>query len=149
MTSLKDRVAIVTGASGGFGRAIALKLAQSEAAVALVDLRAPIETATMAGSSAIAFAGDVSVDATRARLGEEIDRTFGRADIVVNNAAVFPRGSIDDVDFDAWRRAFAVNLDAHFHIAKHFVPRMRKNGYGRFIAISSNSIGTPEQGLSA
>jgi NAD(P)-dependent dehydrogenase (short-subunit alcohol dehydrogenase family) len=89
MTSLKDRVAIVTGASGGFGRAIALKLAQSEAAVALVDLRAPIETATMAGSSAIAFAGDVSVDATRARLGEEIDRTFGRADIVVNNAVAF------------------------------------------------------------
>jgi NAD(P)-dependent dehydrogenase (short-subunit alcohol dehydrogenase family) len=53
------------------------------------------------------------------------------------------------LDFDAWRRGFAVNLDAQFHSAKHFVPRMRRNGYGRFIAISSNSIGTAEQGLSA
>jgi len=149
MTSLEGKVAIITGAGRGIGRAIAVKLAQCGADVALVDLEAPIESAALAGPSAIAFAGDVSSEAAWARLGEEIDRTFGRADIIVNNAAFFPRGSIDQVNFDAWRRGFAVNLDAHFHSAKHFIPRMRKNGYGRFIAISSNSIGTPEQGLSA
>ncbi len=149
MTSLEGKVAIITGAGRGIGRAIAAKLAQCGADVALVDLEAPIESAALAGPSAIAFAGDVSSEAAWARLGEEIDRTFGRADIIVNNAAFFPRGSIDQVNFDAWRRGFAVNLDAHFHSAKHFIPRMRKNGYGRFIAISSNSIGTPEQGLSA
>jgi len=149
MTSLEGKVAIITGAGRGIGRAIAAKLAQCGADVALVDLEAPIESAALAGPSAIAFAGDVSSEAAWARLGEEIDRTFGRADIIVNNAAFFPRGSIDQVNFDAWRRGFAVNLDEHVHSAKHFIPRMRKNGYGRFIAISSNSIGTPEQGLSA
>jgi NAD(P)-dependent dehydrogenase (short-subunit alcohol dehydrogenase family) len=82
-------------------------------------------------------------------LGEAIDRDFGRIDILVNNAAIFPRGSIEEMDFATWRRGFEVNLDAQFHSAKHFVPRMRRNGYGRFIAISSNSIGTAEQGLTA
>lgn len=149
MISLKGKVAIVTGAGRGIGRAIAVKLAQCGADVALVDLAAPTESAAMAGPSAVAFAGDVSSEVTWAKLGDVIDRTFNRLDIIVNNAAVFPRGLIDELGFDAWHQAFAVNLDAQFHSAKHFVPRMRKNGYGRFIAISSNSIGVAEQGLSA
>jgi NAD(P)-dependent dehydrogenase (short-subunit alcohol dehydrogenase family) len=149
VTSLKGKVAIVTGAGRGMGRAIAVRLAQCGADVALVDLEAPVESAALVGPSTIAFAGDVSSEAAWAKLGEAIDRTFGRADVIVNNAAVFPRGLIDELDFDAWRRGFAVNLDAQFLSAKHFVPRMRRNGYGRFIAISSNSIGTAEQGLSA
>ena len=149
MTSLKGKVAIVTGAGRGMGRAIAVRLAQCGADVALVDLAAPVESAALVGPSAIAFAGDVSSEAAWVELGEAIDRTFGRADVIVNNAAVFPRGPIGELDFDTWRRGFAVNLDAQFHSAKHFVPRMRRNGYGRFIAISSNSIGTAEQGLSA
>ncbi len=149
MTSLRGKVAIVTGAGRGIGRAIGVKLAQCGADVALVDLEAPLESAALAGPSAIPFAADVSSEAARSKLGEAIDRTFDRVDIIVNNAAVFPRGLIEELEFDAWRRGFAVNLDAQFHSAKHFVPRMRSNGYGRFIAISSNSIGTAEQGLSA
>jgi 3-oxoacyl-[acyl-carrier protein] reductase len=142
-------VAIVTGAGRGIGRAIAMKLAQCGADVVLVDLEAPTETAGLAGSSAVAFAGDVSIEATWAELGGVIDRTFNRLDIIVNNAAIFPRGFVEEMDLDTWRRAFAVNLEAQFHSVKHFAPRMRKNGYGRFIAISSNSIGVVEQGLSA
>ena len=149
MTSLRGKVAIVTGAGRGMGRAIAVRLAQCGADVGLVDLEAPVESAALAGPSAIAFSADVSTEAAWVKLGEAMDRTFDRVDIIVNNAAVFPRGPIEELDFSAWRRAFAVNLDAQFHSAKHFVPRMRRNGYGRFIAISSNSIGTAEQGLSA
>ena len=149
MTSLKGRVAIVTGAGRGMGRAIAIKLARSGADVALVDLEAPLETAELAGPSAIAFAADVSSETAWKNLGEAIDEEFGRADILINNAAIFPRGPIEEMDFATWRRGFEVNLDAHFQSAKHFVPRMRRNGYGRFIAISSNSIGTAEQGLTA
>jgi NAD(P)-dependent dehydrogenase (short-subunit alcohol dehydrogenase family) len=149
MTTLKGKVAVITGAGRGIGRAIAVELARRGADVALVDLEAPIETASLVSPSAIALAGDVSTEESWVKLGEHIDQTFGRADIVVNNAAYFPRGTIDELHFDAWRRGFAVNLDAQFHSAKHFVPRMRQNGYGRFIDISSNSIGTPEQGLSA
>jgi NAD(P)-dependent dehydrogenase (short-subunit alcohol dehydrogenase family) len=149
MTSLKGRVAIVTGAGRGIGRAIAIKLARSGADVALVDLEAPHKSAELAGRSAIAFAADVSSDTDWKTFAEEIDREFGRVDILVNNAAVFPRGPIEEMHFETWRRGFAVNVDAQFHSAKYLVPRMRKNGYGRFIAISSNSIGTPEQNLTA
>jgi NAD(P)-dependent dehydrogenase (short-subunit alcohol dehydrogenase family) len=146
---LEGRVAVVTGAARGIGRAIGIKLAQCGAFVALVDLNEPSESAALAGNSALAFAGDVSSEATWAKLTEAVEGAFGRLDIVVNNAAVFPRGVVEELDYDAWRRAFAVNLDAHFFSAKHCVPRMRKNGYGRFIAISSNSIGIAEQALSA
>ena len=149
MTSLIGKVAVVTGAGRGLGRAIALKLAQNGAKVALVDLELPLESAELAGPSVIPLAADVSSDAAWQKLGEEVDQEFGRVDIVVNNAAIFPRGPIEEMTFDAWRRGFAVNVDAHFHSARHFVPRMRRNGYGRFIAISSNSIGTAEQGLTA
>lgn len=149
MTSLKGKVALVTGAARGIGRAIAVKLAQCGADVVLVDLDIPAESAQLAGPAAMALAGDVSMESTWAKLGDAIDERFNRLDIVVNNAAAFPRGHIDELDFDAWRRGFAVNLDSHFFSAKHFVPRMRKNGYGRFIAISSNSIGIAEQALSA
>ena len=149
MNSLKGRVAVVTGAGRGMGRAIAIKLAQNGAKVALVDLDAPLQSAQAIGPSAIAFAADVSSEAAWKLLGDAIDQEFGRVDIVVNNAAVFPRGSIEGMDFAIWRRGFEVNVDAHFHSAKHLVPRMRRNGYGRFIAISSNSIGTVEQGLTA
>ncbi len=64
MTSLKGKVAIVTGAGRGIGRAIAVKLAQCGAEVVLVDLEAPAESAKLAGDSAMAFAGDVSIEAT-------------------------------------------------------------------------------------
>lgn len=149
MTTLKGRAAIVTGAGRGIGRAIAVKLAKSGADVALVDLDLPIESARLAGPTAVALAADVSSPEAWAMLGQEMDRRFGRADIIVNNAAVFPRGPIEEMDFETWRRGFAVNLDAQFHSVKHFAQRMRANRYGRFIAISSNSVGTAERGLSA
>jgi NAD(P)-dependent dehydrogenase (short-subunit alcohol dehydrogenase family) len=149
MSSLKGKVAIVTGAGRGIGRAIAVKLAQSGADVALVDLQSPEESARLAGASAKAFVADVSSDAAWAKLGEDIDRTFGRADIVVNNAFYMSRGTIEEIGLDGGRRTLEVNLNSQFLSARHFVPRMRRNRYGRFIAIASNSVGTPEQGLSA
>ena len=149
MTVLQDRVAIVTGARRGIGQAIAVKLASCGARVALVDLESPLETAALIGPTAISIVADVSRDSEWSRIGAQLDQQCGRADIVVNNAAFFSVGTIDDLAFDSWRRSFEVNLDAQFYSAKHFVPRMRKNHWGRFIAISSNSIGIAEQGLSA
>jgi NAD(P)-dependent dehydrogenase (short-subunit alcohol dehydrogenase family) len=142
------RVAIVTGAAHGIGQAIAIKLAERGALLVLVDIDDTDETAARIGSSVLRLSADVSKEADWHRIGGEVDRHFGRADIVVNNAAYYPYGLIDDLDYATWRKTLAVNLDAHFFSAKHFVPRMRLNHWGRFVGISSNSIGTPVQGLS-
>ncbi len=146
--SHEGRVAIVTGAAQGIGQAIAVKLAERGAKVVLVDLIEPAQTAGLIGGSTLSIKADVTSYAEWARIGEIVDRDFGKTDIVVNNAGIYPVAMIDDVDIDLWRRTFAVNLDAHFYSAKHFVPRMRKNGWGRFVNISSNSIGVVQAGLS-
>ena len=142
------RVAIVTGAAHGIGQAIAVKLAERGARLVLVDIDDTAETAARIGTEALSISADVSKDADWDRVGNEVDRHFGRADIVVNNAAYYPHGLIDDLDYATWRQTLAVNLDAHFLSAKHFVPRMRSHHWGRFVGISSNSIGTSVQGLS-
>jgi len=142
------RVAIVTGAAHGIGQAIAVKLAERGARLVLVDIDDTAETASRIVTEALSSTAGVSKDADWYRVGNEVDRHFGRADIVVNNAAYYPHGLIDDLDYATWRQTLAVNLDAHFLSAKHFVPRMRHNHWGRFVGISSNSIGTPVQGLS-
>jgi 3-oxoacyl-[acyl-carrier protein] reductase len=143
-----NRVAVVTGAGRGIGRAIALKLAERGMRLLLVDLDDPAETAEQIGKTASTLAADVSRDSEWQRIGATADKVFGRADIVVNNAGIYPMATIDDLTIEIWRKTLAVNLDAHFFSAKHFVPRMRKNQWGRFINISSNSIGVSQAGLS-
>lgn len=142
------RIAVVTGAAQGIGRAIAVQLAGRGAKVVLVDIRDPSETAALIGESARSVTADVSTDTGWHHIAEETDRAFGRADIVVNNAGIYPKAHIDDLTYETWRRTLAVNLDSHFFSAKHFVPRMRRNKWGRFVNISSNSIGIAITGRS-
>jgi 3-oxoacyl-[acyl-carrier protein] reductase len=146
--SHEGRVAIVTGAANGIGRAIALELGKRGARLVLIDLEDSADTAAKLDSHTLVLRADVPQDADWHRVAREVDARFGRCDIVVNNAAYMKDGTIDHLDYTTWRRAYAVNLDAHFLSAKHFVPRMRRNHWGRFVGISSNSIGTPMQGLS-
>jgi 3-oxoacyl-[acyl-carrier protein] reductase len=146
--SHEGRVAVVTGAARGIGRAIAAALAERGAQLVLVDLAEPAEAAAALGREALALAANVSEGRDWTRIADEVERRFGRADIVVNNAAYYPRAGIDDLDYETWRKTMAVNLDAHFHSARHFVPLMRRHRWGRFVGISSNSIGTAETGMS-
>jgi NAD(P)-dependent dehydrogenase (short-subunit alcohol dehydrogenase family) len=146
--SHEGRVALVTGSARGIGRAIAIKLAERGARLVLVDLDEPTGTAAEIGGAALAIAADISEAAMWDRIGEAVERRFGRADIVVNNAGIGSGVGIEDLEFDVWRRTMAVNLDAHFLSAKQFVPGMRKNGWGRIVSICSNSIGVVVPGLS-
>ena len=147
-SSSEGRVAVVTGAAQGIGRAIAVLLAQRGAEVVLVDLREAAETAALIGSKARTLVADVSQEEEWRRMAAEVDEVYGRADILVNNAGIFPLRTIDELDAEVWRKTFAVNVDAHFYSAKHIVPLMRRNKWGRFISISSNSIGYPIVGYS-
>ena len=123
-------------------------MAQRGAKLVLVDLEEPTETAGKIGGDVMALTADVSSPDHWKRIGEEVERHFGRADILVNNAGIGNVAMIDDLDIQTWRRTMSINLDAHFLSAKEFVPRMRMNGWGRIVGISSNSIGIAIPGMS-
>src|ERR1700760_212805 len=141
------RVAVVTGAGQGIGRAIALALAERGARVVATDLEHPRETARKIGPEAFALQLDVTREEDwRTVAGKAQD--LGDVDIVVNNAGYFPNRTIDDLDLATWRKTMATNLDSHFLSVKYFLPAMRKKKWGRFVGISSNMVGLAIPGMS-
>src|SRR5687767_13048803 len=104
-------VAVVTGAAQGIGRAVAETLAAEGYALVLCDLREPTETiaALPPGAEAVAAPGDVSDDAYAATLAETVRDTFGRADVLVNNAGISSIVPAEALEPDVWRRVLDVN----------------------------------------
>ncbi len=145
---LEGRVAVVTGAAQGIGRAIATKLAAQGADLVLVDQRVASETSASIGRPSLSLVVDVSSDEGWGRLAETVETRYRRVDIVVNNAAYYPMARIEDLSFEVWQRTLAVNLSACFLSAKHLLPSMRRRRWGRVVNISSNSIGTNSKGIS-
>src|ERR1700752_1717267 len=146
-TSHEGRVALVTGAAQGIGRAIALALAERGAQVIATDLTPPHETANKIGPTAEAFQLDVTNEEDWRSVSLK-SQEVGDVDIVVNNAAYFPNRSIDELDLPTWRKTMATNLDAHFLSVKYFLPAMRKKKWGRFVGISSNMVVLAIPGMS-
>ncbi len=144
----ENRVAVVTGAGRGIGAAIAKALAERGSKIVAVDLQPPATTVERIGPAAIGIAADVSNPDDWAKIAFAAEHNFGEVDIVVNNAAYYPNRSIQDLDLETWRRTLSVNLEAHFLSAKQFVPGMRRGKWGRFVGISSNSIGLTVKGMS-
>jgi 3-oxoacyl-[acyl-carrier protein] reductase len=141
------KVAIVTGAARGIGRAIALALARHGHDVAAVDLREPELAETTkaieaAGTEALPMVVDVSdYAAVRARVGD-IARRWGRIDVLVNNAAMLQPQRVLEITEAEWDRGMAVNLKSVFIWSQAAAPRMLENGGGRIINISSVSANT-------
>jgi pyridoxal 4-dehydrogenase len=143
---LEGRVAIVTGSAQGIGRAIATKLADEGAKVVIADLNeAGAQAAAAALPAAIGVRTDVSDEASVKAMVQAAVDTYGKLDILVNNAAIVPFTAWDDIDLAEWRRIMAVNLDGTFLTNRHASDEMRKAGYGRIVNIASNVIvaGTP------
>ncbi len=142
---LTDRVAIVTGAGQGIGKAIAEKLAEEGAKVVIADINGETAAATAAAIGGIAHQVDVSSESAVAGLIEATMARHGKIDVLVNDAAIVPFTAWDDIDFAEWRRIMSVNLDGTFLTCRAVYPHMRAAGYGRIVNICSNVIvaGTP------
>jgi len=134
MGKLDNRVAIVTGAAQGIGKAVADKLADEGATVVGVDVQ-----------PGVTKQADVSKEEDVKRFVDETVAEHGKLDVLVNVAAIVPFTPWDDVDFAEWRRIMAVNLDGTY-LTNHYASKpMRDVGYGRIVNIASNVIlaGTP------
>jgi pyridoxal 4-dehydrogenase len=145
---LEGRVAIVTGAAQGIGRAIAEKLKQEGAAIAAVDLNGD-GAATVANQlDGLAIQADISSEADAQRMAHETLARYGKIDVLVNAAAIVPFIAWDDVDFAYWRKIISVNLDGAYLVSRAVEGSMRDAGYGRIVHIASNAFmaGTPNMG---
>jgi NAD(P)-dependent dehydrogenase (short-subunit alcohol dehydrogenase family) len=141
--SLKDKIALVTGAAGGLGQAFAQRLAQDGAHVVLVDIKPCDDTVRMveaAGREAMAVVCDITAEDSVGYLATEVDARFGRCDILVNNAGIYPIQPFEQVTFADWRRVMALNLDAVFLMTRAFAPGMKRRGWGRVINVSSSTF---------
>ena len=142
---LEGRVAIVTGAGQGIGRAIAEKLRAEGASVVVADKNSQTAAKTAAEIGGTAHVTDVSdPDQVSALVAAAADQ-FGRIDILVNDAAIVPFVPWEELDFAEWRRVMSVNIDGVFLMCKAVYPHMKAAGYGRIVNIASNVVtaGTP------
>ncbi|HEV7335644.1 MAG TPA: SDR family oxidoreductase [Bosea sp. (in: a-proteobacteria)] len=137
-----DRVALVTGAAQGIGRAIAQALAEAGAKVHLADLDAVGVAASAEALGAAAYVADLGSPEAPKELVDAILATEGRLDLLVN-AAGGVRGQvgrpIEDIAEADWRAIFAANVDAAFFLSQAVAPAMKQAAYGRIVNISSGA----------
>jgi pyridoxal 4-dehydrogenase len=147
MHRFEGRVAMVTGAAQGMGKAVALRLAEEGATLVAVDINREggIATARAIGGSALAQTCDIGDEDSVDRLYDVVIKRFGKLDVLINVAAIVPFVPWDDLTFAEWRRVLRVNLDGLYLMCRAGSNLMRKNNYGRIVNFSSNSIfaGTP------
>ena len=145
---LKDKIALITGASSGIGRATALCLAREGVAVALVARRADKleslkQEVCAAGGRAECFAADVAREAEALAACRWAEETFGAVDILVNNAGIIRPGTVADQDSQAWRDTFDINLLAPMVMCQGVLAGMKARGSGHIVNISSNAAKMP------
>jgi 3-oxoacyl-[acyl-carrier protein] reductase len=138
----KGKVAVITGASRGIGRSIALALAAEGAKIVAVDLDqaatdAVVEELKSLGTEALAVVGNVTVAADAERMIEAAQQSFGRVDILVNNAGITRDGLLVRMKEEDWDAVLTVNLKGAFLCTKAVSRVMTKQRFGRIINIAS------------
>lgn len=142
MDRVLGKVAVVTGAASGLGRAIASLLAGEGARVVLTDInevegKAAADAIRNTGKDALFVKHDVSGEGDWEEVMRVTVASFGRLDVLVNCAGVFLSRSIEEISLEDWRRVMSINLDGVFLGVKHAAGVMKKNGGGSIINLSS------------
>ena len=140
--TLENRVAIVTGGSGGIGGATAKLLAQNGATVAVVDIdfsgsERVVKEIIAAGGQAKAYKVDLANEDDIKNLVLDVVQDFGHIDILFNNAGIIKRTTCLDISAQEWDMVFDVNVRAIFLMCKYVIPHMRKAGAGSIINTGS------------
>jgi len=153
LAKLSGRVAIVTGAASGIGRASAMVFAAEGARVLAADIDEPGGRETVArilerGHEAVFARVDVSSETEIKQMAENTVANWGRIDILFNNAGVVLVKALEETTEDEWDRLMSVNVKAAFFAIKHVVPHMRRSGGGAIlntgsIASFTGQLGTP------
>ena len=147
MKRFEGRVAVVSGAAQGMGKAVALRLGQEGATVIAADIngKGAEATAKEIGGKSYGQQTDIGDPASVKALFDAVAQKAGKLDVLVNVAAIVPFVKWDELTFEEWRRVARVNFDGLYLMCKAGSDLMRKNNYGRIVNFSSNSIlaGTP------
>jgi NAD(P)-dependent dehydrogenase (short-subunit alcohol dehydrogenase family) len=147
-----QRIALITGAAGGIGASCAVKLAEEGFDIVIVDMKPAEDTARQVqvlGRRCEVICADITTPAAVESVHSKVASAFGRCDVLLNNAGIYSMASLENLDFTAWRRFMALNLDAPFLLCKAFAPLMRAQRQGRIISIASNSFHANVPGLTA
>ena len=139
---LSGKVAVITGASKGLGKAMALALGEAGAKVALVSrnleqLNEVARAAQATGGEARAFQADVAREDNVRRVEREIMEAFGAVHILINNAGINIRKQLTELSLEEWSRVLDTNLTSVFLMCRSFAPRMKGRGYGRILNLAS------------
>src|SRR5262252_7690132 len=140
---LKGRTALVTGASRGIGRAIALALAQEGADVAVNYVSSEATAKQVAddiakmGRKAMLAQADVADFPDTFRMAQQVLREFGHLDILINNAGINSDKTFVKMDHASWRKVLSINLDGVFNCTKVLIDQMIKQEWGRVVNITS------------
>lgn len=142
--SLSDKVAVVTGAAQGIGRAITLAYAEHGACVAVLDVKleqaqAVAEEAGRFGPKSLALEVDVSNSGQVSNAMNKVVDAFGRIDILVNNAGIYPESLVIDMSEEEWDRVIGISLKGTFNCSKAAAKLMVEQKSGRIINMSSRA----------